>query len=1165
MNVTVPIYEARADGDLDWITLGLGPHTIRKSGRSPMKIQQSIADRLKRDIGKLHPVETEILQMSRGMRLERARLSLSLRADGRRRKITGLFPIVVEPRWANAEDQILVAYHPHRQEEWFPLDPDQPLDEQAARYLQRAWAALEDHEIEDLKAPPKDQLRTLAFTAHPRSLLDKLPKEQASLWDDLKADPIQKKDKRSSKKGLKVLPRLALNLSLRAADGLLPLGAPREPCRQQLQQALCGPRKRSTLVVGPPGCGKTIALNRLVADMLDADDWRTHRNLDRAWAVWRLSGSRIIAGMKYLGDWEQRCVEILDDTRARKVILWIEDLAAFGQLGRTRDSDRSLAAFFRGPISRGELILIGECTPAQLQRLEDDAPSFAALLTRVNLPETTQAETLRMMIGEARLLEARHKVIFNPLCLRAALEMTDTLLTGQAFPGKALDALRRLAREAEAHQKGQRPDPETWTDPKIGIGPEAVIELLSARTGLPASLLAPSEALDPQSLRARFEARVMGQPQGVEAVTDLILRIRAGLTDPRRPYGVFLFTGPTGVGKTELARALAAELYSDPRRLIRLDMSEFNHPGAAARLVGDRFDPEGLLTRQVRDQPFCVVLLDEIEKAHGRALGLLLQLFDEGRLTDAAGNTADFTHAVIVMTSNLGARAREPVGFGQSAEAVMHDVARAVEGFFSPELFNRIDQIVPFRPLSRPAAAQVAARELGRLLTRRGLTERRIFVERASDAVIDKIVADGFVPGEGARSLKRTLDAEIGTLLADHVTGRRLAAMEVLRLYVRDGAFMIHAEPLTEADALDVEWALEPLLDAPLPDLQALLPEAAGFLRQIVDSEDLARLSALVREHLRLHNLGREGHADKIYDLDAMRTQVRDFSAMIDAMIEAQGEADDPEMLEVLHFSRLERGVDYRNRARNVRLFDPRMMFQLSERLEREPLLAALAEVRFLKRALSLVHDPSQHAVFIDLLRVGHGAGDDHDPEAMDLMGGLLEGYAGWRGELEGCAGWRSDRGHLEHGAKDWKALIAARPDRAVLKIVGLCVREAFEGESGTHILQTLSMGPQVLRVQVRSAEADLRCADEIEARIVGGARFQAAIERGDDPLPENPAGLLAAVRRLKQEPTRRGSGESLIEIEDYALAQTPTLRVRRLADALERLWLTRLGGPATP
>jgi ATP-dependent Clp protease ATP-binding subunit ClpC len=1154
MMLTVPIYQRKVDGSLSWTTLGLGPLTQTASGRTQLNAQRALVDALKKLAPTLEPAALSQLRVPRSPSLERLRLDLNLSGADGKRKVTGTYPLVLEPRWINAETRIFCVYHPERQLEWFPLPDGEEgsLPERARLFFREAWAELGDAELEALTTDSKDTLRSLSLDLRLPALLDRLPERSGGIWDDLDPDLFRPGKRKRKQQGFKVLRRLGVDQTLRAADQGLALGMPRQPYRRQLEVALGGQSRRPTLLVGPPQCGKSTLLARFIADLLASEGFATHRNFDRVTHVWAIAGQRIIAGMTYLGDWEQRCLDLLDDASRPRVVLLCEDLHAFGRLGRTRDSDRNLAELFRAPLARGEITLVGECTPEQLARLEDDAPSFAALFSPIYVQPAATGETLRMLVHEARALERSAPLAIDPLIHQPILELTDSLFPQAAFPGKALELLRELARREEDRAgEGESARP---------VGSAQLIEGLSAKTGLPRELLAPSEPLTRDALMSSLEQHVMGQRVAVESACDLVLRIRAGLTDPRRPYGVYLFTGPTGTGKTELCKCIAELLYGDAgssrQRLLRFDMGEFAGPDAAARLCGDRYAPRGLLTEQVRQQPFCVVLLDEIEKAHPTVLNLLLQLFDEGRLTDAAGTTADFTHAVLIMTSNLGARDRAQVGFAEAdgAQAVLGEVAQAVREFFPPELYNRIDRVVPFGPLDRDSARRIARKELASLLARRGLVERNVFVT-PTEQVLERIVDRGFDPLYGARTVKRYLEREISALLADRIAGEAPAAMRQLSLYAPTSAevaargeagldasesepaqpFAVHLESLVEAEATAEDLPLEPLLSEPVSALRARLPTTLDELDALLDDATFERLTERMRFHLQRHVSGARGHADTLFNLDSLRGQLRGLRGRIGYM-------------------------------------------QVKKRGDRQQILDSLAEVRFLQRALGCIEDPAEHAVLIELRHVGLVRRSARFRQrGSALLPELVRAYSelARHGEVESWAS-RAVDGRRRHGEGPPSIDPAEGVEQLVLSIVGLGVRDFYAGERGCHLWRSLAQGSDVLRVDVWSpasseggATSDTEDTSTANARQVldrrelAAKRFRQALESGD-AVPRNPAGLLPLVRQYGFDPPREATLSAALELEDYALGYAGTQRVRCIAEGLPQLWLLRQSRDAT-
>lgn len=1142
MHFHVTIYQRKLAQDLEWTTLGFGQHQRAIKGRHALKLQRKLVEELRKVVHELSAAEVESIVAHRSLRLERLRLELNLKGP-KRRKIAGVYPLILEPRWTTDENRIIVAFHPLRQQEWFLLKEDAPMEEQAAAYFESAWANLEDWELAALITQQKDQLRTFAFAAEGKSILDQLPQRQKGVFEDLELKG-EGEERRRAQGGHKALPKLGVNQTLRAIDASLPASVPRQPYRDQLIKLFGRGEKRSTLVVGPPGAGKTAVIQTLVRDLVELDDYPSHHNLDRIHEVWTLSAKRIIAGMSNLGDWEKRVSEIIEDASRGRVILWIEDIHSFGRIGQSRGSDRALADLFRGPVARGEMTIVAECTPGQLQRLEDDAPSFAALFTRVVVHPTTLDETLRILLAEVQRLEIDHAIAFSPAALKTMLELGDALYPGSALPGKALQILRELAQSAEASLPAPTPGTPRST---LRIGPGEVVALLSRKTGLPALLLRGDEALSASAVAQVFAAEVAGQPAAIEATTDLVLRIRAGLTDPQRPFGVYLFTGPTGTGKTELALCLASYLYSDPARLVRLDMGELSGPDAVSRLIGDRFSPEGLLTRQLLDQPFSVVLLDEIEKAHPSALNLLLQVFEEGRLTDASGNTADFRQAVIVMTSNLGAQARSTIGFGEDSGAIMHDIARAVREFFPPELFNRVDRVVPFSPLAPEVASRIAEKELSRLVGRRGLTERNIFVELGG-GIVEHVVARAFDKKYGARPVKRFVESTVGALLTDRIAASAGAAFRNYLVFSTGGAIDVLEDVVKECEPVDGVVGIEPYLDLSPLDLQRALPSAYERLEHHLGGRAVERISEEIGSLLGQPSAN-EG---RVFELDLLRARLWELRERLNVLIEAMRPEDD-ELIEAREFSH--EVVPEQGGSRRLRRMDRRMMQPSLPPRAKEEMLGAIAEVERLIRASSRMDAPSAHSVILEIVRVGKSgpAGRPRpqtSPRGPWFLGEMAAALA-QRGEVDRVA-LRSGGGTVK--VEDALGELGPGTEQVALRISGLGVRAALESEVGCHVGESLVRGTELLSVRLHDGALEPEAV--IAAWIERRRARDAALAQGRSGLAEAKAlheALLPAVRRVVVEPT--DNGNELVIGEDYLLGREHR-ELGSVKAVLERFWL---------
>jgi ATP-dependent Clp protease ATP-binding subunit ClpA len=548
---------------------------------------------------------------------------------------------------------------------------------------------------------------------------------------------------------------------------------PPEPiCRMegilsQLAEVLTARRPRSVLLVGPSGVGKTAAVRELARQ-------RQEYNLG-ATPFWATSGARLVAGMTGYGMWQQRCRDVVREASKKKAIVHIGNLIELMQVGRSEHNVLGIASFLRPYLGRGDLLAIAECTPEQMAMAEREDPHLLAVFQPITVAEPD------VEAGRAIL---RHVALLAPIALRRTLpeDTLDTLdrlhrryTTYSGYPGRPIRFLMNLLqdRRKETH-----------------LLPGHVLAAFARETGLPRVLIDPGERLDLAALRDWLGRRVIEQQEAVDLVADLIATTKAALTRPRRPIASLLFIGPTGVGKTEMAKAVAEFLFGSRERLTRFDMSEYNDPLAVQRLVGGFGRDEGLLTARVREQPFGVLLFDEFEKAHPQFFDLLLQVLGEGRLTDAAGRLADFTNTVIILTSNLGAESYQQgrFGFGEAAggDAARRDAARehfraAVESYLRPELVNRIDRLVPFAPLGAAAIERIARRNLQKLEERDGVRHRGVTL-RFGDDVAAHLARTGFDVRYGARPLLRAIEREMLAPLADRMN--RYSAEQALAVVV---------------------------------------------------------------------------------------------------------------------------------------------------------------------------------------------------------------------------------------------------------------------------------------------------------------------------------------------------------------------------------------------
>jgi ATP-dependent Clp protease ATP-binding subunit ClpC len=535
--------------------------------------------------------------------------------------------------------------------------------------------------------------------------------------------------------------------------------------------------RANVLLIGERGVGKTTLLVDAVRETerqiqlaaKSSEDPGTHRPYRRRF--WMTSAARIIAGMQYLGEWEARLEEILFELSEIQGVLCVENLLDLLRVGGSEVS-QSIAAFLMPYLQQGELRLVAEATPEELSAAERLLPGFADLFQKQRveaLSRRQMAEVLEKTLESARQKHPRpNDWQIADQVPEVLLHLHQRFLPYHSFPGPVVQFLRDLIQPALRE-----------TPPRIDHA--RLYEAFAKRTGVAVKFLREDLPLDADHVFLELSKQVIGQDQAVRSVVDLIATFKAGLNNPNRPLGVLLFCGPTGVGKTELAKILAKFCFGegdDPDRLFRLDMSEYQGYGSSERFIMQPDRAPSRLISHIREKPFSVLLLDEIEKADVEVFDLLLNLFEEGRLTDAYGRTTHFQSAIIIMTSNLGADAATPLGYKPQTSPRYEQVAMQ---FFRPEFYNRIDEVLSFAALSEEAMRLITAKELLAISEREGLAERQVSLVYA-EKFVKEVAKRGFDARYGARPLKRFLETEVVTPIAEYLVKHPAIQKAALRL-----------------------------------------------------------------------------------------------------------------------------------------------------------------------------------------------------------------------------------------------------------------------------------------------------------------------------------------------------------------------------------------------
>ena len=636
-----------------------------------------------------------------------------------------------------------------------------------------------------------------------------------------------------------ILEQFGRNLTQAARENKLDPVIGRRVEMERVMQVLSRRTKNNPVLIGEPGVGKTAVVEGLAQAIVHGDVPETIKDKQ----IYSLDMGSLVAGSRYRGDFEERLKKVLKEIRTRgDIILFIDEIHTLVGAGAAEGSIDA-AQMLKPMLARGELQTIGATTNDEYRKYIEKDAALERRFQPVKVEEPSVEETVEILKGLRDRYEAHHRVIITDAAIQAAAELADRYISDRFLPDKAIDLvdeagarlrIRRMTAPPELRELDEKiaevrrnkeaaiddqdfekaaslrdeeskladerkAKEEAWkggeSDEIAEVGDQEIAEVLAMSTGIPVVRLTQTETAKLLKMEDELHKRVIGQDEAVKALAQSIRRTRSGLKDPNRPGGSFIFAGPTGVGKTELAKALAEFLFGDEDALIQLDMSEFSEKHTASRLFGAPpgyvgYDEGGQLTEKVRRKPFSVVLFDEVEKAHPDIFNSLLQILEEGRLTDSQGRKVDFKNTVIIMTTNLGTRDINKgvlTGF-QTADHSTHDygrmkskVAEELKQHFRPEFLNRVDDTIVFPPLTKPEIARIVDLMIAKLAKRMEAQDMRL---QLTDEARELLADVGFDPVLGARPLRRAIQREIEDALSERILFGELQPGQVVTVGV---------------------------------------------------------------------------------------------------------------------------------------------------------------------------------------------------------------------------------------------------------------------------------------------------------------------------------------------------------------------------------------------
>ncbi|WP_420920033.1 AAA family ATPase [Pseudomonas citronellolis] len=699
---------------------------------------------------------------------------------------------------------------------------------QASRDLGHSYVGPE-HLLIGLASVPESLAGTLLkkYGVTPETLRQKVVKIVGKGAEDGRVD---------TPSGTPTLDKFGRDLTQLARQGKLDPVLGRAQEIENAIEVLARRKKNNPVLIGEPGVGKTAIVEGLAQRIVNGDVPEVLRGK----RLVEVNLNSMVAGAKYRGEFEERAKQLIDEVTAKhdELVLFIDELHTIvgaGQGGEEGGLD--IANVLKPALARGELSLIGATTLNEYQKYIEKDAALERRFQPVFVPEPTVEQTIVILRGLRDKLEAHHQVTFADDAFVAAAELADRYITNRFLPDKAIDLIDQAAArvrigatsrpadiqelEAEIAQLKREQDyatsrkrfdeaksfeeligekqtqleerSEAW-ERKTGsetleVTTSSIAEVVSRLTGIPVAELTQEERQKLLKMEETLRERLIGQEHAVVAVSDAVRLSRAGLGQAHRPIATFLFLGPTGVGKTELAKALAESVFGDEQAIIRIDMSEYMERHAVARLIGAPpgyvgYDEGGQLTERVRRRPYSVILLDEIEKAHPDVNNVLLQVFDDGRLTDGKGRVVDFSNTIIIATSNLGAsiimdNLERPEAERMDDKALRDELMGVLKGHFRPEFLNRVDDIIVFHALSRDDIRAIVRIQLQRVVRTAAAQDITLTVD---ESLVDHLVDVGYQPEFGARELKRQIRQEVETRLAREILGDKVVSGDSIAL-----------------------------------------------------------------------------------------------------------------------------------------------------------------------------------------------------------------------------------------------------------------------------------------------------------------------------------------------------------------------------------------------